>query len=234
VRVNDTAILAQVSSLIPPVSVFSNAETVDELYSFFLGPDRTGSRVRRYHLIYQNAERLVRTLDLEEALDVLRRQLELTVAMLAPRRLFVRGGAVAWGDRAIVLPGDDADEVEALVDALVEAGGIRYSARYAVFGGHGDVHPYPAQASRDPLPVDTIAFRRPTAARGRLLSPGLGVIGLLTQAVASPLRAAYALRTLERVVATARILELPVASPKDQLPWLLNRSAFSPVRERAS
>lgn len=226
--------LARVSHLIPPASVLSDVETVDELYSLFFGADRPDSRVRRYHLLYEGAERLLRTFDLEEAFDVLRRHLELAVAARAPRRLFVRGGAVAWGDRAIVLPGEDAEEVEALVDALVEAGGIRYSARYAVFDGHAHVHPYPAKPSRDSVPVGTIAFRRRGATHPRVLSPGQTVIGLVGHAVASHLRPAYALRTLDRAVAHARTLELPLATPKDQLPWLLDRFALSPVRERAS
>ena len=112
VRVNDAAMLGRVSGLIPPGAVLSESETVDELYSLFTGGDRSNSRVRRYHLLYEGAVRLVRTLDLEAALDGLRTQLELAVALRAPRRLFVRGGAIGWGDRAILLPGEDPQEIE--------------------------------------------------------------------------------------------------------------------------
>jgi hypothetical protein len=234
VRVNDAAMLGRISGLIPPAAVLSESETVDELYSLFTGGDRSDSRVRRYNLLYEGAVRLVRTLDLEAALDGLRTQLELAVALRAPRRLFVRGGAIGWGDRAILLPGEDPQEIEGLLAALVRAGGVCYSARFAVLDGRGHIHPYVPTPRRDALPVGVIAFRGPDPVQPRVLSPGRAVIGLLGQAVASRVRPAYALRTLERAVASAEALELPLATPKELSAWLLDRFAFSLARQRAS
>jgi len=238
IRVTEPAVLERLSALLPPGSVRATSPVVHDLYSLVVGSNGESTKIRRYSLLYAGSAQLARTMDLGEVLEALEEHLHLLVALRAPRKLFVRGGVVGWRDRAIVVPGDRPAEVSPMVAMLVRAGATYYSDKYAVLDERGRVHPYvtpfvepdandqpdtktPAESpidrnGRRPLPVGLIAIpatEPETLSSPRALSRGQAVLALLGQTVASRLRPVYALKTLERAVASATTLEIPRGHP---------------------
>ena len=69
----------------------------------------------------------------------------------SPRYLFVHAGVVAFGGKAVVIPGDSMSGKTTLVSALLRAGGTYYSDEFAVIDARGLIHPF-----RQPL-----GMRRP-------------------------------------------------------------------------
>src|SRR5438270_1934455 len=200
VRVSDAAVVARLFELLPPGWKISRAAAVERLYSLATGGACARPGVRRYILLYGDAERLARTLDLTEALDALESDLKLYVAEAARRRVFVHAGVVGWRGRAILIPGRSFTGKTTLVAELVRAGADYYSDEYAVLDDAGLVHPYarPLALRREgepgarekvsagslggregtrPLKVCMVVFSRyePGARwRPRTLSPGRG------------------------------------------------------------
>ena len=76
--------------------------------------------------------------------------LELWVAEHAEGLVFVHAGAVAWGGRAIVVPGRTLAGKSTLVAALVRAGATYYSDEYTVLDPQGMVRPYARMLSIRP------------------------------------------------------------------------------------
>ena len=143
--------------------------------------NRSRPNVRRFHLLYVDALRVVRTMELQDIFALLEYDLEVYVAEQARRRVFVHAGAVGWNGRAIILPGQTRSGKTTLVAALVRAGATYYSDEYAVIDTQGRVHPYPrplmirtetgelksvpietlgGRAGRTPLPVGTVLLTR--------------------------------------------------------------------------
>src|SRR5262249_40158371 len=143
IRVSDPAVVSWLVDFLPPGWRPSPTPVVDELCSLVVGGSAPGSRMRRFHLLYWGASRVARTLDLDQMAKALESWLELIVAQGARRHLFVRAGVVGWDGKAIVLPGPRGSGKTTLVAALVRAGAIYYSDRYAVLDGNGRVHAYP-------------------------------------------------------------------------------------------
>src|SRR5205085_4479546 len=143
VRVSDAAVVARLFELLPPGWKISRAAAVERLYSLAAGGACARPGVRRYVLLYGDAERLARTLDLAEALDALESDLKLYVAEAARRRVFVHAGVVGWRGRAVLIPGRSFTGKTTLVAELVRAGAEYYSDEYAVLDATGRVHPFP-------------------------------------------------------------------------------------------
>src|SRR5688572_11928760 len=98
---DEDRVLAQ----LPPGWKRSRSAVVSRVYSVWLPPRAGSSNVRRFNLVYENATRIARTLDVEMALDALGSAIRLHVAERAPSRIFVHAGVVGWKNRAIVIPG---------------------------------------------------------------------------------------------------------------------------------
>jgi hypothetical protein len=201
------------------------------LYSLKLEGSAQHSSIRRFNLLYANTLRLARTLDQEQALQVLESDVQLFVAEHARRRLFVHAGVVAWNGGAIVIPGASFSGKSTLVAALVRAGATYYSDEYAVFDARGRVHAYPRPLSlrigdrmtsidlppeslgrktRRPLPVSSVVVTSYTAGarwRARVLSPAQGVIALLAHTVAARRQPQVALSVLARAIDRAAVLK---------------------------
>ena len=88
--------------------------------------------------------------DPDAALDRMIGDLELWVAEHAEGLVFVHAGAVAWGGRAIVVPGRTLAGKSTLVAALVRAGATYYSDEYTVLDPQGLVRPYARMLSIRP------------------------------------------------------------------------------------
>ncbi|MDX6558208.1 MAG: hypothetical protein QOF72_1257, partial [Blastocatellia bacterium] len=135
VRVNDTAILSELSARLPPGAKAASFAVVDHLYSIIGSSTKSGSKVRRLSLGYWNLLRFARSREFEGVLDAFESHVQLTVAEYAPRRIFVHAGVVGWNDRAILIPGLSHSGKTTLVDQLIRAGATYYSDEYAVIDG---------------------------------------------------------------------------------------------------
>jgi hypothetical protein len=234
VRVNHPEILHQVIERLPPGWTPTASPYVEMLYSFLVGAGTGGQRtkMRRFNLVYFDAARLARTMDLEAALDALELGLDFFVSTQARQRVFVNAGVVAWEGKAILIPGKKNTGKTSLVAELVKSGATYYSDEYAVLDAKGRVHPYSkplaihseaagqtirtpvvdlgGTAGTKPMPVGLVVaseYRKGSLWRARELSPGKAVLTLLANTVSARRHPEVALATLQRVVSGARVLE---------------------------
>ena len=221
---------------------------VKRLYSLVAGRATPGTKIRRFNLLYANAQRVARTMKLEQVFQALESDLQLYVAEGARQRLFVHAGVVGWRGRAIIIPGRSFSGKSTLVAALVRAGATYYSDEYAVFDAQGRVHPYArplmiregangrSQVRPEdlggppgvkPLPVGLVVVtsHRPGGQwRPRRLSLGRAVIALLDHTVSARRQPEEALTTLLRVVAQALVLKGARGEVEEMVDSLLNKA----------
>jgi hypothetical protein len=226
VRVNREPALERIETVLPPAWRRRRSPVVDHLYSFVAGGG--AGRVRTFSLAYSGSTRIARTLDPDEALDALASSLRLYVAEAARDRVFVHAGVVSWRGAAIVIPGRSCSGKSRLVAALVRGGATYYSDEYAVLDRRGLVHPYPAPLSwRDDgratrriaadelgaaagaaIPVGVVACARyePGARwQPRALSPGRGMLALLSNTIPARRKPRAVMTALRRAVSRARL-----------------------------
>jgi hypothetical protein len=228
VRVSDPAVLDRVAQALPPGWEPADSPFVDYLYSLKVGGTSAGGKVRNFTLLYGGLQRLVRTMNLDLALDSLEGFLQLQVAVHARDRVLIHAGVVGWRGRAIVIPGCCRAGKSSLVAELLRRGATYYSDEYAVLDADGLVHPYArrlslrqgekvpslrlapadfgAAAGCDPLPVGLVAVAkyRPGAHwRPRRLTPGQGVWELLDCTLSAQHQPDAALNFIQRAVAGA-------------------------------
>ncbi len=232
VRVNQADILERLEPLFPPGWKPARSRVVDRLYSLRVGPNRpsSSSRIRWYNLLYANTQRISRTMDLDDLLQVLASDMRLFVAETSETRVFIHAGVVGWRGRAIVLPGKTFSGKSTLVAGLVKAGATYYSDEYAVFDSRGRVHAFPlppeilegsgrsiaelieelgVTPGGPPLPVGLVIVSeyKPGASWSpRTLSPGQAALALLANTASVRLEPQRALETLKRAVGRAPVL----------------------------
>jgi hypothetical protein len=233
IRVNRANILERLEPLFPPGWKPAKSRVVDRLYSLRVGPNQgtgSSSRVRWYNLLYANTQRISRTMDLDDLLQVLVSDMRLFVAETSETRVFIHAGVVGWRGRAIVLPGKTFSGKSTLVAGLVRAGATYYSDEYAVFDSRGRVHPFPrphetfeedrrsiselveelgVTPGGPPLPVGLVILSeyKPGASWSpQTLSPGQAALALLANTASARLEPQRALETLKRAVGRAPVL----------------------------
>jgi hypothetical protein len=217
---------------LPPGWKAASSPVVERLYSFVRGGPEARGNLRRFNLLYGNADRLARAVDLDPVLEAFESDLQLHIALGARRVVFVHAGVVGLNGRAIVFPGRSFSGKSTLVAELVRAGATYYSDEYAVLDTGGRVHPYPrplsiresgagrptkypaevlgGPAGVRPLPVGLVVVSeyRPGARwRPRRLSAGQGALALLAHTVSARRRPQRALAALRQVVAAAPVLK---------------------------
>jgi hypothetical protein len=247
IRVSEAEVLKRLEIYLPPARRPTSSRCVDILYSLAVGGVGSRSGVRRFNLLYANALRAARSLDLGEVFDALEAHVQLHIAETALRRRFVHAGVVGWRGEAIIIPGRSYSGKSTLVAALVAAGATYYSDEYAVLDERGRVHPYPkplslradpgAKATRHsvetlgrsigstPLTIGLVVisqYKAGAAWRPRRLSTGHGVLALLANTVSARRHPAMALATLRRVAANAIILKSGRDEASAVAPLLLN------------
>ena len=235
VRATDPDVLTRVVGLLPPGWKPARPGTVERLYSLRVGGAQTRPGLRRFNLLYADAYRLSRKMELDDVLKALESDLQLYVAEQARRRVFVHAGVVRWRGQGIVIPGRSLSGKSTLVRELVKAGATYYSDEYAVCDSQGRVHPYPKPLSLrengdgrpkplgakamegigrpgvKPLPVGLIVVTkyRPGARwRPRQLSPGRSVMALLKHTVSARRQPRVAFTTLRQAVSGSGALVL--------------------------
>lgn len=213
---------------LPPTWRYVSAATADRHYHL-ARPEQGQKRVGGC-LLFRDRRLFQRAGNLTEALEHLESDLDLFVAVHAPRRLFVHAGVVGWQDRAIVIPGISHSGKTTLVSALLRAGAAYYSDDQVVLDLRGRVCPYPkplfvrglggsrirqgpeafgSTAGREPIPVGLVVVTRyePGAIwQPAPLSPGQAALALLANTPCARVRPALALRVLERALAGAETL----------------------------
>ncbi|MFQ5704245.1 MAG: hypothetical protein ACE5HT_09505 [Gemmatimonadales bacterium] len=228
VRVSEPDVLERIAALLPPGWKPARTPKVERLYSLRVGGQGTRAGVRRFNLLYADAEQVSRTMELGQALETLESDLQLYVAETARRRVFVHAGVVRWRGHAIVIPGRAFSGKSTLVMELIEAGATYYSDEYAVCDRQGRVHPYPKppslrsnggvarpkgvapRAGVKPIPVGVVlltSYRPGARWRPRVLSQGRAVLEILRQTVSARMDPGVAIDTLQQVAAGALVLK---------------------------
>lgn len=231
IRVNDREVLQWLPRHLPFGWQPAQEGVVERLYSVFLRREGPPSRMRRFHLLYRDAQRLARTEDRDQLFEALESDVQSYVAEYARRRIFVHAGVVGWRGSAIVIPGRSFSGKSTLVAEFVHAGATYYSDEYAVFDTRGRVCPYLRPLSirelggtqgrrqydietlggrlgRRPLPVGLILvcpYRQGARWRPRSISAGEGALALLANTVSARGRPEAALSTLGQAVSGAAV-----------------------------
>jgi len=231
-RADNPGIIRQLHDLMPPGWEPSKDPVVRRLYSLRMG-DQSGGK-KRYHVLYMNARRHEKSTDFRWILERLGSDLQLYVAERAVRRIFVHAGVVAYGDKAILLPGRTMTGKTTLVEELLRLGATYYSDEYAVLSETGRVYPfarqlsvrakrkrhpiaerheaseYGAEVGVKPLPVGLVVltqFKPGVTFRPRPLPEGKAVLALLENTVPARRRPRKSFQTLKRVVAEAPVVK---------------------------
>jgi hypothetical protein len=232
IRSNDPIGLARVCEHLPHDWDRTSSAVVDRLYSIIIGGKGARPNVRRFNLLYGDHVRLTRSLDVGEVFDILESDLRLVIAEFARHRVFVHAGVVGWEAKAIVIPGRSFSGKSTLVAELVRAGATYYSDEYAVFDSRGRVHPFlkpleireqgdfrqsridvaqlGGKAGTKPLPVGLVLvtqFKEGVSWKPRKLSPGKGVLELLSNTVSARRNPEKALVALQQVSAGGVVLK---------------------------
>jgi hypothetical protein len=233
VRVSDARYLARVRALLPPgAREVADDDRVTGMYSLLVGGPGARPGLRRFNILYSAAERVARSMDLEEVLGALAHELHFGVALCARERVFVHAGVVGWRGRAIVLPGRSHAGKSSLVAALVRAGAAYYSDEYAVLDAEGTLHPYAkalslrARAGERGSPVEVAAlggragdaplrvglvvsthYREGARWRPRPVTPAQAMLSLLDNTVVARLRPPLVKATLRTALVGVHALQ---------------------------
>ena len=231
VRVSQPELLDRVLARIPEGWKRTRSTVVDRLYCLIAGGARSGRNMRSFHLLYADVQRLARSENLLELLEIFESDLTSYIAQAARPWLFVHAGVIGWKERAILIPGRSFSGKSTLVKAFLHAGATYYSDEFAVLDERGRVHPFPkplsiragseekqvrvrveelgAKTGVAPLPVGLVLltqFESALSWRPRELSYGQGVLGLLSNTPAARVRPDCALKILAASVGNATIL----------------------------
>ncbi len=253
IRVSSPEVMRRIPDLLPPSWKPARSRKVERLYSLVVGGAGSRPSMRRFNVLYADADRMSRTMNLEPALKLLETDLQLYVAEAAPRRIFVHAGVVRWRGMAILIPGRSLSGKSTLVNELIKAGATYYSDEYAVCDARGRVHPYPkplvlrkegdalpkpmgagagagtmpGRPVVKPLPVGLVvltSYRSGARWRPRRLSHGRAVIELLNHTIPARMEPGRALATLRQVAAGALVLKGVRGEAGQMIDTLLERA----------
>lgn len=231
-RTNQPEALERLTEILPPGWKAARGQTVERIFSLFVGGPGPRPGQRKFHLAYSDFDRIARSHELSDVIETLASELQLYVAEYAKRRVFIHAGVVGWRGQAIVIPGSSMSGKSTLVEELVRAGAEYYSDEYAVLDETGRVHPFPKPPQRRdpatfrqtgftvesvggtvgnrPLPVGTVLISQyePEAMwRPRPLSAGRGLLALMAHTVSARHAPERVLPTLTQLANRATILK---------------------------
>ena len=250
VRTNNQAVLESLVECLPPVWKPSAATSVERLYSLIVGGEGTRNGVRRFNLLYADAERVSRSVELAEVFDAFEGNLHHHVAEMAHRRVFIHAGVVGLRGQAIIIPGRTFSGKTSLVAELVRAGATYYSDEYAVLDSSGNVHPFSrplsiregeanrqkkyrveelgGEAGRKPLPVGLVVvskYKEGGRWRPRQLSAGQGALALLDNTVSIRRQPQAAFEMIQPLAARAEFVKSDRGEARDVVDYILGRKS---------
>jgi len=230
---NSEEALDQIRTCLPPGWRPTSSSVVDHTCYVRIGGAGKRPGLRHYHLLAADDRVALRTLELDELLHRLEKELYSWVVTDTKERIFVHAGVVAYDGRALILPGRTHAGKTTLVRALLKAGATYYSDEAAVLDEVGRVHPYArmlavregseeelprryaatamgVDVGHEPLPVGAIIFsqfRRGAIWKPRRLSPGTALLKLLSHTLSPRTRPEMALNALGRIVVEAPVYQ---------------------------
>lgn len=224
--------LSALKSWLPRAVRPGTAAVVDALYSYVVGGDGPSAGTKRFHVLYRDATRLARSLDLDEVRRAFERDLSMAVGSGARRRIFIHAGVVSFDDGAVLIPGKSFSGKTTLVRALVDQGGAYYSDEFAVLDSRGRVFPWAeplairrngAMEAAQPLSPETLglaigrksvpvrmvvltSFEEGKRFRPKRMSPAAGALGLLEHTLPARARPRASMRALACAVSGAKVI----------------------------
>lgn len=180
IRVSDPELIPVLRKRLPVhVKPYTGA-VYDNILSVIKGGKEPGSRLRKFHMVYQNHTPVGRSHRLEEVLDGFDAYFALMTAFMSPKKVFLHAGVVGVNGQAIIIPGKSHSGKSTLVSELVRAGATYYSDEYAVLDNRGRVFPWHkpismrehAGAKQVDVPISEFGGK----AGHRSLAPGLVVL----------------------------------------------------------
>ncbi|MBK6751508.1 MAG: hypothetical protein KA956_12240 [Pyrinomonadaceae bacterium] len=168
-------------------------------------------------------------------------RVRLLVAEHAVDHVFMHAGVVGWNGKALVFPGDSYSGKTTLVAEFVKRGALYYSDEYAVINRYGLVHPFPRKLSIrdkngtprkvdvgveslggeigiDAIPASLVLltkFRPRSRWDPIVLTPGVGAMKMMPQAISLRFHSKFTLDVLNRVANRAMIAESLRGSAKN-------------------
>ncbi|HTK37889.1 MAG TPA: hypothetical protein VL325_05305, partial [Pyrinomonadaceae bacterium] len=213
-------------ALVGQVRIIDNQETE---HVFGVGVGKDG-----WYFVRDNDEIQPHSRKRSELFKYLDTLVRLRVAEFAVGRVFVHAGVVGWNGKAILFPANSRHGKTTLTAELVRNGATYYSDDYAVLDIDGFVHPFArllsvrqqvpegqpgkvvdvdvrslgGTAGSEPLPVGFVLlteFKDGARWRPKILSPGEGMIEMITQTI--PIRRVpeFSLKVLKKITTRATI-----------------------------
>jgi hypothetical protein len=233
-------LIERIRPLLPPGWKPCPSSTVEFRYSLVADDKGTFELTR-------NASPLAGTdgMPLDLALVVLDSQIRLYLGRMSPETIFIHAGVVAHAGKSIVMPAASFGGKTTLVEALVKAGAVYYSDEFAVIGRDGLVHHYAkplsvrgdglaqtdhavesfgAVAGDEPLPLGMIVITtyKPGAEwKPQRLSPGVGAMALLVNAVPAQERPEEVMHAVSRAAEDAVVIESERGEADEVAPLVL-------------
>jgi hypothetical protein len=104
VRSNDSEFLQELRESVPQGKPWANRK-VDILLSFLKAKESDRKGVRHYHVVYQDWDRVARTFDLEEALNVFSLTAQLAKLQNSIHKVYIASDLIEWRGLRILLVG---------------------------------------------------------------------------------------------------------------------------------
>ncbi len=188
---------------------------------------------RQKNLAYKDDEEILRQKSSENKLDSLESKIRLTVAEFASDFVFLHAGAVAYQDKAIIIPARSFSGKTTLVAELAGRGLGYYSDEYAVIDKDGMLHPFTKQLSmrgiinsyeqvdmdveefggrkaEKPINIGLIlvsTYKKGSKFMPKLLSSGEGIIESIANSVSIRQNPEFVLKVLGKVMNQAKVVK---------------------------
>jgi hypothetical protein len=200
------------------------------------------------YVLFKGRKKITFGNDRENFLKYMDWQIRLTIAEFAVARVFLHAGVVAWKGRAIIIPAKSFQGKTTLVKILTSMGAEYYSDEYAVLDEDGFVHPFPKMLSirgeideyrqtdyavetfggrlgNVPVPVAMVLiteYRPGGRFKPRILSPGEGVMEMLSHTIPIRYNPKFSLKVLNKTANRAIIVKTKRGEAKDFAKKLLS------------
>lgn len=229
-RANIETALDQAIDQLPQGRLFALRRS-GRTYSIIGSPPSRRSNHRGFHFLFSEAGCVARSTTWGDIWQALKSDVSTYVALTTQEWLFIRAGVVGWKGYAIILPGNSSCGKTTLVKELIQRGASYYSDEFAVLDRKGFVHPFAGRVSVGcginststritaeslagevgsmPLRVKLIIATRYEKAgcwRPEAVSPGNGLLLLLSHTLAARNRPVVVLDILHRAISGAQVL----------------------------